>query len=452
MDSRDKVPGQQEKRTLDYRGALTSKPSKHVDDGPRSGHLTDLSGFEGTPAQQSNTHAQGSETHRSSASTKECLSVEGARVGPLRHHSEEKVDAQRPAVRRRTDNLTGIVTRFSETVADWLGHPSAHQDEQLYEKLALAHKRSIDVESQYQQLQMDNQTLQKMVRKANTKLAEAVKERDELQQLVDTANWTGAAKTSDDTIRSKWKQLDYNIRIMARVLAKCPTKRPTDSVNRARFSSIVSSWPKLLKNDDYKELLITAYLWVLVDGEIFKNGNKFWGGGLIGDLKGIREHLVGLAPDADQHSRSGPTMRHVAKWSAQGTALLGHFDRRDNNAPQRRAMIALERMEHFCNIAAEKEGTDFIQEMKDIMETALDLDKMLMGSMTILSVQWPNTGRSKSARYDPDGMEAVAHTTDLPPNTDVAFIISPMRLKMGNANGCNYESEMVLYKASVVCV
>jgi hypothetical protein len=144
-------------------------------------------------------------------------------------------------------------------------------------------------------------------------------------------------------------------------------------------------------------------------------------------------------------------MRHVAKWSAQGTALLSHFYGRDKRAPKRRASIALDRLKQFCNIAAEKSGTDFLQEMKSIMETALDLDEMLMGSMAILSVYWPGTGQSKGLRYDADGMDAMAHTKELSPKTAVVFTISPMLLKTGNANGCNYDSEMTLCKASVVC-
>lgn len=89
--------------------------------------------------------------------------------------------------------------------------------------------------------------------------------------------------------------------------------------------------------------------------------------------------------------------------------------------------------------------------MKSILETALDLDGMLMGSMAILSIQWLQTGQSKSLRYDTDLMNSVAHTKELSPKTAVTFMISPVLLKMGNADGCNYDSEMVLCKASVVC-
>jgi chromosome segregation ATPase len=224
---------------------------------------------------------------------KEFLAFQEARMDSFLQHSEEKVDAQRSALRQMTEHFAGIATNISNTVAHWLGHPAAHQGAHLYEELNLAHKRYIDAEGQYQELKIEYQNLQKQLQEANAKLAEAVEERNELRKIADIANWTGATKVSDDTIRSKWKQLDYNIRAMARALAKCQTKCSMDNVNKARFESIVSSWPKLLENDDYKELLIAAYLWTLVNEEIFQHGDKFWGGGLIRGLKSIRAHLVG---------------------------------------------------------------------------------------------------------------------------------------------------------------
>jgi hypothetical protein len=160
--------------------------------------------------------------------------------------------------------------------------------------------------------------------------------------------------------------------------------------------------------------------------------------------------MTELAPRTDRPLRLGPTMRHVAKWSAQGTALLSHFDQRDKKAPKRHASKELDRLKLFCNITAEKSGTDFLQEMKVILETALNLDEMLMGSMAILSTHELEHG-PKSLRYDADLMDVLAHTKELSPKTAVDFIISPMLLKTGNANGCNYDSEMVLCKASVVC-
>lgn len=161
--------------------------------------------------------------------------------------------------------------------------------------------------------------------------------------------------------------------------------------------------------------------------------------------------MIELAPEADGPLRSEPTMRHVAKWSAQGIALISHFYGRNKKAPKKQATNALGRLKLFCNIAADTSGTDFLREIKGIMKTALELDEMLMGSLAIWSIQWLRSGQSKSLRYDADKMDAVAYANELSPKTAVVLAISPMLLKTGNANGCNYDSEMVLCKASVVC-
>lgn len=292
MSSREKVPGQQEKNTLDYRGALT-KSSGHLIDGPASGKLIDLGSTENTSGRQNNATRQGSNVQKDAVSMKQFLAVQEARMDSFLQHSEQQVDAQRSALRQVTDRLAGIAVSLGDIVAHWLGRPAAHQGVHLCEELENASKRYTDVERRYQELKAEHQTLQKHLQEANNKIAETVEERNELQNLTDIANWTGAAKVSDDAIRGKWKQLDYNIRAMARVLAKFQTACPTDKTNKARFDSIVSSWPKLLVNNDYKEFIITAYLWALVVEDIFQHGDKFWGGGFIGNLKNIRTDLVG---------------------------------------------------------------------------------------------------------------------------------------------------------------
>ncbi|CAG1959177.1 unnamed protein product [Fusarium graminearum] len=396
---------------LDSREALNTKPPENTNRGPESGHLIDFSGIEGPSARQSNALTRDNETQITSASMTEFLAAQKAQMDSFLQHFGEQAETHRSALACMIDQFVGIASSLGSNVAHWLGHPAAHQGAQLYEELNRIYKRAIDAEGQCYRLKTDHQTLEKQ-------LAEAVKERDGLRKLVDIANWTCAAKLSDDVIRGQWKKLDYNIRVMVRALTKCQIKRPKDDVTKARFESIVTLWSELLGSDDYKELLITAYLWAIVVEEIFYNGSEFRGGSSIQALKCIREH---------------------------------HFDRRDAKAPKRQARIELDRLKLFCNITADTPGTDFLREMKSILETALDLDGMLMGSMAILSIQWLQTGQSKSLRYDTDLMNSVAHTKELSPKTAVTFMISPVLLKMGNADGCNYDSEMVLCKASVVC-
>jgi hypothetical protein len=160
---------------------------------------------------------------------------------------------------------------------------------------------------------------------------------------------------------------------------------------------------------------------------------------------------IGLAPETDSPGRPGPSLRHVARWSAQGAALFEHFIGRNQKAFKRQAGIELERLKTFCDADSKNSDTDFLQEMKTVLGTAMDLDDMLMNSRAVFMVRWNESGHSTHALFNADKMEATAYSEKLSPETIVEIEISPMLVKTGNADGCNYDSSMVLVKALVVC-
>ncbi|KAF5713870.1 hypothetical protein FMUND_7701 [Fusarium mundagurra] len=206
-----------------------------------------------------------------------------------------------------------------------------------------------------------------------------------------------------------------------------------------RLDEISGAWSKLLIADDYKNFLLSAYIWAIVES-VFTTGRKFCSGGHNINLKAMRAAFLEYASEVDNPSRPGPTLRHVARWFAQGTALFGHF-RRDQIAFRREARLEVEGLQRFCNIAADKSGTDFHQEMKSILEAALDLDEMLMSSKAIFLVHWPQDEQPDILQqFDIDKMESLAHTRELSSETMVKFLISPMLIKVGNADGCNYDT------------
>ncbi|RKK86714.1 hypothetical protein BFJ69_g936 [Fusarium oxysporum] len=94
---------------------------------------------------------------------------------------------------------------------------------------------------------------------------------------------------------------------------------------KKRFSSIDTTWTKLLADDDYRCELISAYLWLIVHEHAFIGRNMVRGGGHIVNLKEMKEDLVENAPNIDNDDRPGPSLRHVARWCVQDTALFGHF-------------------------------------------------------------------------------------------------------------------------------
>ncbi|KAI1032146.1 hypothetical protein LB504_000618 [Fusarium proliferatum] len=415
-----------------------------------SGPLIDVSSPEGDPRQHGSTYARGFGNVVDTLAIDEFLRIQEGRVNQFLQVSDRRAEAQRSMLQQAADHLSNIANNIMGSVTQWLKHTTS-QGPDLKDYLQETHKQLVDVDTQHRQLKLEHEALKQQLKEANAKVDEAVNERDELRRLADGVNWTGSAKISDQEIRSKWKQLEYNIRSLASVLAKCQIKMPSDKRTRARLEDISPAWPKLLVVHDYKNFLIGAYIWTIVE-TIFTTGARFCSGGYNKDLKATRAAFLEYAPEVYNPSRPGPTLRNVARWFAQGTALFGHFFGRDQDAFRREARLEVEGLKQFCNITADKSGTDFHQEMKAILKAALDLDEMLMSSKAIFPVRWPQDGQSETLQhFDTNQMESLVHTKEPSPKTIIRFHISPMLIKLGNADGNNYDSEMTLCKATVAC-
>ncbi|KAF5531843.1 hypothetical protein FNAPI_13120 [Fusarium napiforme] len=397
------------------------------------GPLVDIGNYGGASGRQISAVPQHRLNDGNNSSMDEFLMVQESRVNSFLQNSAHQMDVQRSALHQVANHLSTTATNIGQSIAQWIGNPASEQGASLYQELEKSRNRQIDADNQYRQLKDEYQALEKRLQDSNTKLENAIKERDEQRRLAESANWTGSTKVSDDAIRSKWKQLGYNIRAMSRALAKCQIHRPQNDDIKNRLSMAVPRWKRLLPNDDHKEFLISAYLWTIVE-EIIEEGSEIMGGDHGMNFKAIRAEFIGVAPEGDKPSGRGPTLRHVARWAAQGAALFGHFF-----------------LKAFVTFPKDKPSADLLQEMKTIIDAALELDEMLMNSKAIFTVHRPESDGSKNQRFDATRMDAFIQGKDLSSKTVVEFAISPMLIKMGNADGCNYGSCMVVCK-SLVCV
>uniref|UniRef100_A0A0D2XA95 Uncharacterized protein n=1 Tax=Fusarium oxysporum (strain Fo5176) TaxID=660025 RepID=A0A0D2XA95_FUSOF len=189
-----------------------------------SGPLVDVSSPEGGPGQHGNTYVQGFGNLADPLAIDGFLRIQEGRVNQFLQVSDRRAEAQRSALQQAADRLSNIANNIGAI------------------------------------LKLEHEAIKKQLQEANAKVDEAVKARDELRRLADGVNWTGSAKVSDQEIRSKWKQLEYNIRSLASVLAKCQTKVPSDKLTRTRLDEVSTAWRKLLVVDDYKNFLIGAYI------------------------------------------------------------------------------------------------------------------------------------------------------------------------------------------------
>jgi predicted nucleic acid-binding Zn-ribbon protein len=292
MSSRDK-PSSQHQAGGGGRSGNSIASGQQVNPGATTYSLVDVSNHGGAPGRQSNTSSQHSLKDHNTPSMDEFLMVQESRMNGLLQHSAQQIEVQRSTLQQVANHLSATATNIGHSIAQWIGHPASEQAANLYHELEKSHSRYVDVDTKYRQLKDEYQALEKRLQESNTKLENAIKERDEQRRLAEIANWTGATKVSDDAIQSKWKQLEYNIRAMGRSLAKCQTRRTSNVAIKDRLSMAAPRWPKLSFDDNHTEFVISAYIWTIVQ-EIIEEGSEIWGGDHGVNFKAIRTDFIGM--------------------------------------------------------------------------------------------------------------------------------------------------------------
>ncbi|KAL6403459.1 hypothetical protein AUP68_12809 [Ilyonectria robusta] len=353
---------------------------------------------------------------------------------------------------------------FVDLVKDGLDHISGPvgtlaqrvHEQKSSEELAWTKKQLEDATKQNLRLTTDYNALTMKLRNTNEELERVLRDRNAQRRNAGGDALANSRKATDDTIQDKWKQLDYNIRTLAHYLATPSPKLMVESPLNQRFRNLHRSWRKFLQDDDLRELLLECYLWHIVTDRVFDASGNIHGGNLNiqRSLKIGQEEMMGRASKKFQHPAS--FFQRLARWRAQGSAL---FDELWNgNEKQLNDVIAAELrlLEPFWVENPGSPNTSEVKtrdEMKGILEGALELDRLLMGSKAIFEVVWEQElwRETDALQYNPYNMEVVASNHPISAHSPVVFFTSPVLYKMGNADGQNYDSFVVLVKASVVC-
>ncbi|CAG7557199.1 unnamed protein product [Fusarium equiseti] len=366
------------------------------------------------------------------------------RTNSFSQHSQQTAEAQVSVFER----FSARINPFTSTTGN---RPDNQQSEHLVDRMKRCESELEQATYHRQELESENLTLKQQLKESDSRLAKALEERDEYKRISDGNDWTGSVKVSDDDVQGKWKLLDYNIRSLAKALAKCPVIPPTTDLAKERFSTIASNWMSIMGDQDYMEWTIQAYLWVVVCETVFRGSGKIWGGDHVQGLKRLRRDLFNHAFKIHRFGLPGPSIRHVARWFIQGASLLGHLSRRDPERLKNIVRRELDEVKGFCNIVLSKSNIDFLQGMQDIFENALELDEIFMKSKAFFLIRSCAPAKQEPWRFDANRMEALAYSETLSSQSIVDFSVSPLLLKRGKADGSNYDDAMVLCKASVVC-
>jgi hypothetical protein len=106
--------------------------------------------------------------------------------------------------------------------------------------------------------------------KTNDRLSDALLKRDQLRQLLEGGTFANSAKTTDSAILGIWKQLAYNIRNLAYILARTTDIGELSDTVTTRLRRVTTEYTKLFQDQDHSHALMQGYLWGLIEDRIFK--------------------------------------------------------------------------------------------------------------------------------------------------------------------------------------
>ncbi|KAI8691182.1 hypothetical protein NCS56_00110000 [Fusarium sp. Ph1] len=280
-------------------------------------------------------------------------------------------------------------------------------------------------------------------------------ERDEQRRLAEGESLANPTKATDDVVRGKWKTLNYNIRTLACSLAKSPPSLPLDDVAEIRLSWACRSFRKHLQDEDYRELMLRAYLWIMVNDMVFDAGGLVRGGPGVADLKNIRDHIISRIGQEDTQDHP-VTCQQAARWFSQGSSMLSHLWGDDPESVRSLANEETRRLRPFFpahNESFDRADKKVWDDIKVIIECAVELDQIFMGSKAIFQIHWKDESQNPSMRrrFNSETMDAIGYEKEPSPRSFVKMHVSPFLYKLGNADGQMYDCRMLLAKASVVC-
>ncbi|KAF5601486.1 uncharacterized protein FSUBG_8192 [Fusarium subglutinans] len=292
--------------------------------------------------------------------------------------------------------------------------------------------------------------------KVNAKLEDALRERDQLRQLLDGGSLANSDKATDDSIRGKWKALAYNIRCLAHYLAQNPPQQQLDDIARERLRFVARDYYTFLEDEDYRELILMSYLWATVQDNAFDAIGTVWGGPELRAFKAVRDRIITRIGDGVNIPNSDDPVAYAARWLAQGSSMMGKLWERDDRGFRRLVLTETKLLRPFYSTRqsmvdrCDRKVTD---QLRDILSSAIELDEIMMRSKAIFQVHWRDRSQSldSATMWNQNVMDSEASTKTLSPRSRVVFFISPVVYKTGTADGQRYDSQMVLAKASVVC-
>ncbi|KAK2016773.1 hypothetical protein LZ32DRAFT_655368 [Colletotrichum eremochloae] len=263
-------------------------------------------------------------------------------------------------------------------------------------------------------------------------------------------------KVSDDAIKASWRTMAYNIEsLVANILTGRPSRHDLnnhgheDKEETCAFCRMNTREVLLLQNDDMRASVVEKLVWDAVTGRVLSHDTfefgKIWAGVPGQSLSNLFGELIFM-----DEIRADPSkfLRWKAESSAMIDKLLGTHGQDLDKAVYEEIRGLRKFVPRDCpNIRTVR--SKLSQELRKIFKEALEIHRIIMQSQAHFYLDKVDT--EDVVHYNPEGHTAEAWDNELSEKSIVVLGISPSLVKVGNADGGNYDKSNRLVKASVIC-
>ncbi|KAM3481268.1 hypothetical protein MY8738_004524 [Beauveria namnaoensis] len=246
-----------------------------------------------------------------------------------------------------------------------------------------------------------------------------------------------AEKITDDTIKSKWNALRYNIRSVVLMLRSCEPKGAKDTPEILRLG-ITEAECKDLPQEYLREIFegyLELYIWDFIYYHVFLGQGRQWRGNIFKLFQLARQEAISTEKDPKK-------MAEFALWLSQGgEASTSQLDK------ELQQPMADEFAESIFAMFQSQPKTIHQDDIKEILGVAVydatELAIMFMSSKALLLPAWP------FRRPLGNDWPTTDFENERLPNVklnDRFLVFRPALLKFGNADGENHDVHVILCK------
>ncbi|EYB30716.1 hypothetical protein FG05_00412 [Fusarium graminearum] len=259
-------------------------------------------------------------------------------------------------------------------------------------------------------------------------------------------------ETKGDEVKYGWNCITSRIKQLALKLVGASSGQPLDDEVTQRLRRVSKDYRKQIQDPDFRDLLMRGYIWLLLQDIVFDSKKDFWGGPGVRALKMAHDNLIARVGETGCDLDAEPPVAHIAEWLAKGSETITKLCKKDSIGIDHVVAVETKRLRPFM-VDHDKTDKMVSKDLKDIIDSAVELDIIRMSSLSIYDIYWGDRAQDSGnlERWNPDLMEVEGWEHEVSPESHVQFRISPILYRVGTCNGNAYDQLNLLAESHVVC-